>query len=134
MRRRILILDQRLKQLPHLPAARIRRVVVDGEYTHRAKASTVDDVRFTRQGAVAIDARVGSSGDNGPVAEKASGRIIDGSVDFSAASHARLDERRINAIGVFEGGDFGVINVDAVAEWEQLRSFPILGELVYQCD
>lgn len=34
---------------------------------------------------IAIDARVGSSGSNGAIAEKAGSRIVDSSIDFSAA-------------------------------------------------
>lgn len=106
------MLEQRLQKLPHLPASRIRRIVVDREHTNKAKTSTTDNVRLTRQGVVAIDARVGASGNNGAIAEKTSGRIVDGSVNFSAASHARLDERRVDAIGVFEGCDFRIIYAD----------------------
>lgn len=116
VRRGIPTLDQGLQKLPRFLAARVRRIVVDCEHTDRAEASTVDDGRLTRQGAVAIDTRVGSSGVNLAIAEKASGRIVNGGVDLSAASYARLDERRVNAIVIREGGDFGVVNADAVAE------------------
>ena len=84
------MLDQRLQKLPHILAPRVRRIVVDREDADGAKAAAADHVRFAGQGAVAVDARVGSGGDNGAIAEKASGGIVDGGVDISAASHAGL--------------------------------------------
>ena len=116
VRRRVLVLDQRHKKLPHLPAPRIRRIVVDTEHANGAEASTIDNGRLTGQGAVAVDTRVDTSRENRAVAEKASGGIVDGRVDFRAASHARLDKRRVHAIGVLEGGDLRVIDAEAVAE------------------
>ena len=42
--------------------------------------------------------------------------LKNGSIDFSATGHAGLDERGCDAVGVFEGGDFGVIDAEAVTE------------------
>ena len=116
VRRRILILDQWLQKLPHLLAPRIRRVVVDREDADGAETTAVDDGRLTGQGAVAVDARVGAGGDDRAVAEEAGGGVVDCGVDLSAASHTCLDERWVDAVGVLEGGDFGVVDIDAVAQ------------------
>ena len=110
----ILILNQRFQKFPYPFAARIRRIIVDREHTDGAKTSAADNGRLARQGAIAIDAGVGSGGDNGAVTEKAGCRIKDGGIDFSAARHAGLDEWRVDAIGVLEGGDFGVVHTEAV--------------------
>lgn len=115
-RRRILIPDQRLQQPPHPLAPRTRRIVVDGEHADGAEATAADDGGLAGQGAVAVDARVCSGGDDGAIAEEAGGGIVDGGIDLRAAGHAGLDERRTDAVGVFEGGDFGVVDVDAVAK------------------
>ena len=116
--RRILILDQRLQKLPHLVAPRIRRIVVDGKHANGAKASAVDDGRLTRQGAIAIDTRVDASRDDGAKGEKAGLGIKNRGVDLGAASQACLDERWVDAVGGCEGGDCGIIDIEAVAERE----------------
>ena len=114
IRRRILIPNQRFQKFPHPFAARIRRIIVDREHTNGAKTSTADNGRLAGQGAIAIDAGVGSGGDDGAVTEKAGCGVKDGGIDFGAARHAGLDEWRVDAIGVFEGGDFGVVHTEAV--------------------
>ena len=116
--RRILILDQRLQKLPHLVAPRIRRIIVDCKHANGAKASTVDEGRFTRQGAVAIDTRVDAGREDGAKGEKARLGIKDRFVDLGAAGQARLDEGWVDAVGGFEGGNFGIIDSEAVAERE----------------
>ena len=114
IRRRILILHQRFQKLPYLFAPRIRRIIVDREHTDRAETSAADNSRLAGQGAIAIDAGVGSGGDNGAVTEQAACGIKDGGIDFGAARHAGLDEWRVDAFGVLEGGDFGIVHSEAV--------------------
>lgn len=135
IQRRVLIPDQWLQQPPHLPAPRTRRVVVDREDADGAKTTAADDGRLAGQGAVAVDARVGAGGDDGAVAEQAGGGVVDGGVDLRAAGQAGLDEGRVDAGGVFEGGDFGVVDVEAVAEGEESGSVTaVRGELVDEGD
>ena len=127
-------LDQRLQTPPHHPTPRIRRVVIDREHAHGAQAPTADDGRLPGQGAVAVHTRVCAGGGHGAVAKQARRGIVDGGVDVSATGHARLDERRIDAGGVREGGDFGVVDREAVAEWEEAGRVGVLGELVHESD
>ena len=116
--RRIPILDQRLQKPPHLAAPRIRRIVVDGKHADGAKASTVHDGRLTGQGAVAVDARVDAGRDDGAKGEKAGRAVENRRVDLGAAGQACLDEGWVDAVGGFEGGDGGIIDIEAVAERE----------------
>ena len=83
--RRIPIPHQRLQKPPHPLAPRIRRIIIDREHANGAKASTVDDGRLTRQGAVAVDTRVDARSDDGAKGEKARLGIKDRRVDLGAA-------------------------------------------------
>ncbi len=132
--RRLLILNQRLQQPPHLPTPRTRRIIVDREHANRAEASGTNHGRLAGQGAVAVDARVGAGGDDGAVAEQAGSGVVDGGVDVGAAGHAGLYEGRSDAVGVFKGGDFGVVDAEAVAEGQELGFVGVLGELVHEGD
>lgn len=55
-----------------------RRVVIDREDRDRALAPAVDDQGFARQGAVAVDARVGATRGDVGVCEKLRGRVEEG--------------------------------------------------------
>ena len=118
IRRRILIPDQWLQKLPHPVAPRIRRIVVDRKHADGAIASAADKSRLTGQGAVAIDTRVGASREDGAKGEEARRGIENRLVDLGAAGQACLNEGWVDALGVFEGGDDGIIDIEAVAERE----------------
>lgn len=45
-----------------------------------------------------------------------------------------MDEGRIYAVGVFEGGDFGVIDVEAVGEGEESGLVCVISELIDEGD
>ena len=115
--RRTPILHQRLQKPPHLLTPRIRRIVVNRKHANGALAS-IHDGRLPRQRAIAINTRVDARRDDGAKGEKARLGVKDRGVDLGAAGQARLDKGRVDALGVFEGGDDGEIDIEAVAERE----------------
>lgn len=96
-----------------------RRVIVDCEHAHRALAAIIQHLRLAGQVAVAVNAGVTAGRHDISVLEQSARGVVDSLVVFSAAGETGLDERRVDAAVVGQGGDIGRVDRDAVAERQE---------------
>lgn len=92
-----------------------RRIIVHREDGHTTITATVHQDGLTRKTAVAVQTRVAARTEQIRVAEEPRAGVVVDAVDDGAAGHPRVDEGRVDARAVVEGGDVGHVDAEAVA-------------------